>query len=125
MGSSLRTRYGKAPLDKVATGSYHSIMATVNIKDAKNRLNELVRKSEKGETVTITRNGEPVADIVPHKKQKKRIDFDAVTEEFKRRHGAKKIISWVSPDFDDPLPEDFLITPLPEDFDRQKLPRKA
>jgi prevent-host-death family protein len=99
-------------------------MTTVNIKDAKNRLNELVRKSEKGEVITITRNGEPVADIVPHKKRKTPVDFDAVTQEFKRKHGIEKIVAWVSPDFDDPLPEDFLITPLP-DFDKPKPPRKA
>ena len=39
-------------------------MTTVSLKDANNRLAALVREAEQGETVTITRNGEPVADIV-------------------------------------------------------------
>lgn len=96
-------------------------MATVNIKDAKNRLNELTRQVEKGKTITITRNGEPVADLVPHKK-KKGIDWEA-GERFLRKHGVDRLVEWVRPDFDDPLPEDFLITPLPADFDKPK-PRK-
>jgi prevent-host-death family protein len=96
-------------------------MATVNIKDAKNRLNELVRKTEKGEVVTITRNGEPVADIVPHKTKKGGIDWEAGAA-FKRKHGITQVFTYIAPDFDDPLPEDFLITPLPDDFDKPKRP---
>ena len=41
-------------------------MTTVSIKDAKNRLTELARLVETGETVTVTRNGKPVLDLVPH-----------------------------------------------------------
>jgi prevent-host-death family protein len=33
--------------------------------EAKNKLSELVAAVEKGETVTLTRNGKPVAQIVP------------------------------------------------------------
>ena len=44
-------------------------MTTVSIKEAKNRLTELARKVENGETITITRNGKPVLDLVPHKKK--------------------------------------------------------
>jgi prevent-host-death family protein len=98
-------------------------MASISTKEAKNRFHELLRKAEKGETITVTRNGQPVVDLVPHKK--KGIDFDAVTNEFMRKHGVDEIVSWVSPDFDDPLPEDFLITPLLEDFDKPKPPRKT
>lgn len=97
-------------------------MATVNIKDAKNRLNELVRKSEKGEVVTITRNGEPVADIVPHKKKKGGTDWEAGYG-YMREHGIDKFFGELPPDWDDPLPEDFLITPLPADYGKPK-PRK-
>jgi prevent-host-death family protein len=87
-------------------------MAIVNLKDAKDRLSELVRDAEKGETVVITRNGEPVADLVPHKK-KKGIDWEA-GERFLKARGIDKLFSYVAPDFDDPLPEDFLLKPLPE-----------
>jgi prevent-host-death family protein len=96
-------------------------MASVSTKEAKNRFNELLRKAEKGETVTVTRNGEPVADLVPHKK-KGGTNWEA-GERYLRERGVDRLVSWISPDFDDPLPEDFLITPLPVDFDKPK-PRK-
>lgn len=86
-------------------------MTTVSIKDAKNRLTELAREAESGKTVTVTRNGKPVFDIVPHK-PKGGINFDAV-KEFKRKHRIKRIFSYVAEDFDEPLPEDFLLRPLP------------
>ena len=74
-------------------------MATVSIKDANSRLAELVREAENGEPVTITRNGQPVVDLVPHKK-KKGIDWEA-GERFLREHGATEFFSYVAPDFDD------------------------
>ena len=97
-------------------------MTTVNIKDAKNRLSELGRKAESGETITITRNGKPAFDLVPHKK-KGGIDWEA-GERFLREHGVTEFFSYVAPDFDDPLPEDFLITPLPEHNAKPKFPPK-
>jgi prevent-host-death family protein len=97
-------------------------MASVSTKEAKNRFNELLRKAEKGETITVTRNGQPVADLVPHKKNAG-LNWEA-GERFLREHGVERLVSWVSPDFDDPLPEDFLITPLPDDFDKPKPRRK-
>ena len=81
-------------------------MTTVNIKDAKNRLSELGRKAEAGETITVTRNGKPAFDIVPHKK-KGGIDWEA-GERYLRERGVDRFVSWVSPDFDDPLPDDVL-----------------
>jgi prevent-host-death family protein len=98
-------------------------MASVNTTEASSRLEELVRKAENGEVTTITRDGQPVADLVPHKDENKKrkggIDWEA-GERFLHEHGVDRLVTWVSPDFDDPLPEDFLITPLPEDFDRPK-----
>lgn len=44
-------------LDKSATCGYNFSMTTVSIRDAKNRLTELARQVEKGETITVTRNG--------------------------------------------------------------------
>lgn len=40
-------------------------MRTVGIVEAKSRLSELVAEVEAGETVLLTRNGRPVAEIVP------------------------------------------------------------
>jgi prevent-host-death family protein len=97
-------------------------MATVNTKEAKNRFNELVRKAEKGEITTITRNGEPVADIVPHKKKKGGTDWEAGYR-FMRENGIV-FSGELPPDWDDPLPEDFLITPLPANYGKPKPPRK-
>ena len=91
-----------------------SLPKVVSMKEAKNRLTELVRQVESGEIVTLTRNGKPVADIVPHKK-KGGIDFEA-GRAYLRSIGVTDPIPYIAPDFDDPLPEDFLITPLPPEF---------
>lgn len=39
-------------------------MKKVSVAEAKNRLTELIREVEDGESVTICRRGKPVADIV-------------------------------------------------------------
>jgi prevent-host-death family protein len=97
-------------------------MSKISIKDGKNRFSELVRAAEDGETITVTRNGKPVCEIVPYK-EKGGINWEA-GEAYKRKHGITEFFSYVAPDFDDPLPEDFLITPLPESFDKPKPPRR-
>ena len=98
-------------------------MKTVSIKEANSRLSELIREAEKGETITLTRNGTPVAEIKPVEKKSYAIDWEA-GERYLREHGIKRRKGWIAADFDDPLPEDFLITPLPEDFDKPKRRRK-
>ncbi|HEX9169379.1 MAG TPA: type II toxin-antitoxin system prevent-host-death family antitoxin [Roseiarcus sp.] len=86
-------------------------MKTVTIRDAKNRLTELAREVERGATIVVTRNGSPVFELTPHR-PRKGLRLEAI-EEFKRKHGLEKIVASVSEDFDDPLPEDFLLRPLP------------
>jgi prevent-host-death family protein len=88
-------------------------MTTVSIRDAKNRLTELARQVEKGETIVVTRNGRPAFDLVPHK-ARKGLRLEAI-DEFKKKHGITTIVPFIADDFDDPLPEDFLVTPLPPD----------
>ncbi len=83
-------------------------MKTVSIKEAKDKLTALAREAEAGATIVVTRNGKPAFDIVPHKPQKQGLDLEAIREHV-RKHG--KVFTYVAPDFDDPLPEDFLITP--------------
>ena len=98
-------------------------MTRVSIKDGKNRFPELAREAEGGKEIVVTRNGEPVCKIVPYKK-KGGTNWEA-GERYLRELGVDRLVGWVSPDFDDPLPEDFLITPLPPDFDKpKKKPRK-
>jgi antitoxin (DNA-binding transcriptional repressor) of toxin-antitoxin stability system len=97
-------------LEIAAARGYNFGMPIVSIRDAKNRLPELVRRAEKGERITVTRNGKPVADITVHQK-KGGIDFEAGDRWLKAR-GLKRPESWIAPNFDDPLPEDFLISPI-------------
>lgn len=97
-------------------------MKTVSIREAKNRLTELGREAEAGERIVVTRNGKPAFEFGPHQEQKGGIDWEA-GDRYLKSLGVDRLVAWVSPDFDDPLPEDFLITPLPAEFDEPK-PRK-
>jgi prevent-host-death family protein len=57
--------------------------------DAKNRLSELIDKAQRGEEVTITRNGKPVARLVsPLSEEDRRIKARAAMESIKemRKH---------------------------------------
>jgi prevent-host-death family protein len=87
-------------------------MATVSIKEAKNRFTELVRLAEAGEDVLVTRNGKPVAEIVPVR-EKGGLNMEA-GREYLRKQGVSQLVTYIADDFDEELPEDFLITPLPE-----------
>lgn len=61
--------------------------------EAKSRLSELVRLVEAGEQVVLARNGTPVVELV-------------VAERPKKREGGQwKGQAWISPDFDEPMPE--------------------
>lgn len=81
----------------------------VPIKEAKNRLSELLRKLEAGERVIVTRRGEPAFEMV--KPRRGGVDFDAL-DRWKKERGYTYLAGPIPEDFDDPLPEDFLITPI-------------
>ena len=87
-------------------------MERVTIEEAEARLSELVSRVEQGETIVVTRAGQPVLDLVPHTR-KGGIDWEG-GRRFKRERGINKIVTYIAPDFDDPLPEDCLITSLPD-----------
>jgi prevent-host-death family protein len=89
-------------------------MVTVSIRDVESRFSELAEKAEAGETIVITRDGRPVLDLVSHKHDGPRggIRWEAI-DEFKRKHRIDKFFIDIPDDFDDPLPEDFLLQPLP------------
>jgi prevent-host-death family protein len=86
-------------------------MTQIPIREAKNKLTELARRVEAGETITVTRSGKPVMELVPVKK-KGGINWEGL-KAYKKEHGIKNFFGEIPKDFDDPLPEDFLITPLP------------
>jgi prevent-host-death family protein len=96
-------------------------MKTVSIRDIKERFDELVRAVEQGETVTVTRDGKPVFNLVPSEEKpaektdenKGGVNWEA-GQAYLRARGITNPVPYISDDFDDPLPEDFLITPLPE-----------
>jgi prevent-host-death family protein len=86
-------------------------MKHVSIKQAKDTLPALVREVEGGARVVITRNGKPVAEVVPLQ-ERRGLNWEAI-EAWKKELGVDKIVTYIAPDFDDPLPEDFLSTPGP------------
>lgn len=63
-------------------------MKQVGVYDAKTRLPRLLDDVEKGETITITRHGRPVARLVPVTGRRKRTveEVIAAIEDFRRGH---------------------------------------
>lgn len=89
-------------------------MEIISILEAKDHFPELVEKAESGEMIVLTRDGAPVVEIKPAPRKKGGIRWEAL-EEFKKKRGIDTIFPSVPENFDDPLPEDFLIRPLPPD----------
>lgn len=94
-------------------------MKTVSLQEATRDLEALADAVERGEVVTVTRDGKPVLDLVPHagagggeKKKKGGIDWKAMQAHL-RSIGIENAVPYIAEDFDDPLPEDFLLRPLP------------
>ena len=95
-------------------------MKTVSIAEVQERFEELAQDVEKGETVTVTRDGKPFFDIVPRedggevKPVTKRggVNLEAM-QAYMRSIGVTDPFPYVADDFDEPLPEDFLLRPLP------------
>jgi prevent-host-death family protein len=86
-------------------------MKHVSIKQAKDTLPALVREVESGARIVITRNGKAVAEVIPCQ-ERRGLNWQAI-EDWKKELGVERIVTYIAPDFDDPLPEDFLITPGP------------
>jgi prevent-host-death family protein len=88
-------------------------MASVSIREAKNRLSQLARRVEGGETIVVTRNGRPVFDLVAHQ-PRNGLRLESI-DAFKKKYGVATIAPFIADDFDEPLPEDFLLQVLPQD----------
>lgn len=71
----------------------------INIYEAKTHLSALVEKAAQGEEIVIAKAGKPMAKLVP-------LEKPALAP---RVPGQKVLkITYIAPDFDDPLPEDIL-----------------
>ena len=68
---------------------------TVNIYEAKTQLSKLVDRAAGGEEIIIARAGRPVARLVPLEEARP-----------PRKPGLLRGRIWISPDFDDPLPDE-------------------
>ena len=69
---------------------------TVNVHEAKTHLSRLLVDVENGEEITIARAGRPVARLVP------------AGPPAKRELGLERGQIWIAPDFDDPMPDEWL-----------------
>ena len=66
----------------------------VNMHEAKSQLSRLGRLAWKGEEVVIARAGEPYLRLEPYRERRKERKLGGLEGEF-----------WMSPNFDDPVPE--------------------
>jgi prevent-host-death family protein len=57
---------------------YNKRAMDVSIAEAKNRLTQLIRAVEAGESVVITRNGVPVAQIAPPPPGRRKVRFGSM-----------------------------------------------
>lgn len=68
----------------------------VNVHEAKTHLSRLLSDVEAGHEVTIARAGRPVARLIPAEPLRK------------RQLGLERGQIWIAPDFDDPMPDEWL-----------------
>ena len=66
-----------------------------NLYEAKTSLSSLVERAASGEEIVIAKAGVPMVRLVPVRRSRER-----------RKPGGARGEIWISPDFDDPLPED-------------------
>ena len=69
----------------------------VSIAEAKNRLTQLIRAVEEGESVVITRRGKPVAQLTAPPAKRRRVIFGGMKDRIK-----------LLPGWDDPITEEEL-----------------
>ena len=57
----------------------------VNVRELRNRTSEVVAAVQAGETVTLSVRGEPLADIVPHRRRSRWLPGSWLAEELRTR----------------------------------------
>jgi prevent-host-death family protein len=78
--------------------SYTEIAMDISIAEAKNRLPQLIRTVEQGESIVITRNGKPVAQLAPAPPKRRPVRFDGMKDRIR-----------LLPGWDDPIDLDRLL----------------
>ena len=68
------------PFEIAIHDGYNKIAMDVSIAEAKNRLTQLIRAVEQGESVVITRKGKPVAQIAPPPPQRRPVRFGGLKD---------------------------------------------
>lgn len=74
----------------------------VTVEEAESRLLELIGLAERGEDIVIAHEDQPKVKLVPIGRVPKQRVF-----------GQNRGKIWMSPDFDDPLPDDFWLSGTP------------
>lgn len=90
----------------------------VPLREFKDKVSEYGRRAAAGERIVVTNRGEPQFEVVATKRETrpKGINYEAFDKWMVERGITQPIIGPMAPDFDDPLPEDFLSTPTPPGF---------
>lgn len=74
----------------------------MSIREAKAKFSEAIAAAERGETVTITKNGKAVVDLVPAKPKKIKLNFAAADAYLKSVGWNADGLDLWPPEFDDP-----------------------
>jgi prevent-host-death family protein len=72
------------------------ITTTIDIYEAQKHLSEIVSSAKMGEEIILTKDNVPIARLTP-----------LATDAMQRIPGLHAGSIWISPDFDDPLPDNF------------------
>jgi prevent-host-death family protein len=72
-------------------------MDTVDLDEAKTKLSQLVKRAAAGEEIVIAKAGRPLARLVPLAKRTTPRPLGLLAGQV-----------WISPDFDDPLPDEIM-----------------
>jgi prevent-host-death family protein len=86
--------HGRSSADEFLRGV---AVTRLNIQEASTHLSRLIERATEGEEVIITKQGQPVARIVPY-----------VQDMAPRPFGGMRGLIGIADDFDDPLPDDIL-----------------
>ena len=87
-------------------------MKIMSLSEAKDRLTELAAEAGSGVVIAVTRDGVPLFELAS---QNRRRGLNiAAGRAFLRSRDMGDTVTHIADDFDDPLPEDFLLKPLSE-----------
>lgn len=85
-------------------------MKHVPINEAEGQLEALAKEVLAGERIVLTANGEPMVELTPPPKRQRGLDLEGYARWLKANR-LKPLLTEIPNDFDDALPEDFLISP--------------